>query len=252
MNIDNFWIYLPPDNPGDIGFGLFTKAHFTWLLILAVLIAVYVIIYKRGSERTRDNMRKCTALFLIFIELFKQSVNSLNGIPHGISLPLEICSLAEYTILIDACWPRLKITKQMLAFAFLPAAFMALIMPSSTIYPAISFYAIHQLVMHAAIIAYIIAGYKAREIKPFYGGIWLTALIIIIAIIPVYQIDVHYKQDYMYLVDPAENSVIQTVWKLSGGNGGLLYIIGLVILVLIVMHITYGIYKLVDLKNNGR
>jgi uncharacterized membrane protein len=56
----------------------------------------------------------------------------------------------------------------------------------------------------------------------------------------------------MYLVDPAENAVIQTVWNLSGGSGGLLYIIGLIVLVLIVMHITYGIYRLIDLKNNRR
>lgn len=248
MKFENFWDYIPPDGAGDTGFGLFTKAHFAWLLILAVLIAFFVIVYYQGGENRRDNMRKWTALFLIGIEILKQCVGSLNAIPPGTYLPMEMCSFAEYTILIDAMWPRGRTTKQMLAFAFLPAAIMALVMPSSTIYPAISFYAIHQLVMHAAIVAYIIARYKASEISPRYSGIWLTLLIINIIIIPIYLVDLHYDNNYMYLRGPAENAVIGMVYNLTGGHGGILYIFGLEILVAIVMHITYGIYRLIDLR----
>ena len=49
MIFDNFWGYLPPEGVDGIGFGLFTKAHFTWLLILAVLIAFFAadMIYSR-------------------------------------------------------------------------------------------------------------------------------------------------------------------------------------------------------------
>ena len=243
-----FWNYIDPDDPGDIGFGLFTKAHFTWLLVLAVLIAAITILYYRGDGKRRDNIRKCIALFLLFIEIFKQCLNSLNGIPHGIYLPLEICSFAEYTILIDAMWPDLRLTKQLLAFAFLPSALMALVMPSATIYPAISFYAIHQLTMHAGIVAYIIARYSAGEIRPRYSGIWLSILIALILSIPVYWINMLFGQNYIYLAGPAENSVINLVWNLSGASGGIPYIIGLTVLVAIVMHITYGIYCLFDLK----
>lgn len=248
MRIENFWDYIPPEGAGEPGFGLFTRAHFTWLLVLAVLIAFFVIVYYRGEENRRDNMRKWTALFLIGIEILKQCVGSLNAIPPGTYLPMEMCSFAEYTILIDAMWPRGRTTKQMLAFAFLPAAIMALVMPSSTIYPAISFYAIHQLVMHAAIVAYIIARYKASEISPRYSGIWLTLLIINFIIIPIYLVDVRYSNNYMYLRGHAENAIIKMIWDLTGGQGGILYIIGLEILVALVMHITYGIYRLIDLR----
>ena len=252
MIFDSFWGYLPPEGVDGIGFGLFTKAHFTWLLILAVLIAFFVIVYYRGGENRRDNMRKWTALFLIGIEILKQCVGSLNAIPPGTYLPMEMCSFAEYTILIDAMWPRGRTTKQMLAFAFLPAAIMALVMPSSTIYPAISFYAIHQLVMHAAIVAYIIARYKASEISPRYSGIWLTLLIINIIIIPVYTVDLHYNKNYMYLIGHSGNTIIKMIWNLTGEQRGLLYIMGLEILVAIAMHITYGIYRLIGLRKGKR
>ena len=248
MDWNQFWRFIDPDAPGDNGFGLFTKAHFIWLLVLAVLIAAIVILYDKGDEKRRDNIRKCIALFLLFIEIFKQCLNSLNGIPHGIQLPLEICSLAEYAIIIDAMWPDLRLTKQMLAFAFLPAALMALVMPPAAIYPAISFYAIHQLIMHAGIVAYIIARYTADEIRPRYSGIWMSILILLILIIPVYRINLHFGQNYMYLAGPAENSVIKLVWNLSGASGGIPYIIGLTVMTAIVMHITYGIYLLFDLR----
>jgi len=252
MDSSNFWQYIGHNETSDNGFGLFTKAHFTWLLVLAILITAFVYFYYKGSERRRDNMRKCMALSLICIEIFKQCVDSLNGLPAGIYLPLEICSFAEYTILIDALWPRLGVTKQLLAYAFLPAAFIALVMPSATTYPAISFYAMHQLIMHAAIMAYILARFKAGEICPSYRGVWITVLIIGGIMIPVYRLNVIFDQNYMFTADPGNNIILKAVWNLSGANGGLPYVISLTIVVTIVMHITYGLYMLIVGRSRNR
>lgn len=252
MGSSNFWQYIGHNETSDNGFGLFTKAHFTWLLVLAVLIAAFVFFYYKGSERRRDNMRKCTALFLICIEIFKQCVDSLNGLPAGVYLPLEICSFAEYAIMIDALWPRLGVTKQLLAFAFLPAAFIALVMPSATMYPAISFYAMHQLIMHAGIMAYGLARFRAGEIHPVYKGVWISVLIIGGIMIPVYRLNVMFDQNYMFTADPDNNIILRAIWNLSGAKGGLPYVISLTIMVTIVMHITYGLYRLIGLRGKKK
>lgn len=244
----DFWGYIPYDEQSINAMGMFTKMHFLWLLLLAVLTAIYVIAYDKGGDKRRDNMRKWMALFLILTELFKQCVNSFNDIPAGLYLPLEICTLAEYTILFDALWPNSRLTKHLLAFAFMPSAFMTLIMPGASNYPVMSFYLIHQLLMHAGIVAYIAAEFKAGELRPKYRGIWISILIITILIQPIIRINTIFGRNYMFLVDPAGNSVIELVYKLSGSSGGFPYIVGLEILVLIVMHITYGIYRLFELK----
>ncbi len=69
------------------------------------------------------------ALFLIFFEIFKQCVVGLTGAPALVTMPLELCSFAEYTILADAMWPKNRILKQLLVFAFLPARFHGTFIP---------------------------------------------------------------------------------------------------------------------------
>ncbi len=251
MDWNYFWLYLDELKAlGVEGFGLFSKDHFIWLGAILIGTIIYTAGYKKCGEKGRDNMRKFMAIFLLFIEIFKQCVNAFRGIPDGIYLPLEICSLAEYTILFDAFWPDKKPFKDLMAFAFLPAAFMALVMPTASVYPAISFYAFHQLLMHAGIIAYIVARYVAGEIKPRYIGIWVAVLLINIAIIPVYYINSVMGQNYMFLIKPDGNPVFEVVWNIFGGNGGLLYVLGLEVLVIIVMHIMYGIYRLLGIRKS--
>ena len=249
MRWDDFWIFLGGgDDPyaAGIGFGLFTKAHLIWLGVILAGILAYTLTYCFCGERVRDNMRKGLAVFLIFFEIFKQCVLSFKGAPDGMFLPLEICSLAEYTILIDALWPGSRLTKQLLAFGFLPAAFMALMMPTAAAYPAVSFFAIHQMVMHGLIVAYIVAGLAADEIRPVYIGLWASVVTLGILILPVYYVNYHFGKNYMYLMDPEKTPPMQQIYDVLGGNGGLLYVIGLVVLVAVVMHIMFGIYVFLD------
>ena len=242
MVLNQFWIFVPSDGSGSEGFSLFSITHIIWLVVLFLGIALYTIAYRNSDEKTRDNMRKIMALFLLLYELAKQSVNSFLEIPNGIYLPFEICSLAEYCIMLDALWPGSQLRKQLMAYGFLPAAFMALMMPTVTLYPPISFYTIHQFVMHAGIVAYIVAQYSAGEIQLKYKGIWQSIFVLSILIIPVYYINYITHQNYMYLMHFDGNPVIEMFWNLSGGRGGLLYVLALVLMVAIVMHIMYGIF----------
>ena len=242
MTLNQFWIFVSPHEDPTGGFSLFSKPHIIWLIVLAALIFVYSITYYICEERGRNNLRKGLALFLILYEISKQCVNSFLEVPSGMYLPVEICSMAEYTILIDALWPRTRALKQVMAFGFLPAAFMALMMPTVTYYPPISFYAIHQFVMHALIIAYIVARYAADEIRPKYSGIWISVLILNFIIIPIYYLNGIVGQNFMYLKHHDGNVVMEFIWNITGGNGGIIYVIGLEVLVILVMHIMYGIF----------
>ena len=253
MDFSDFWKYVSDEEAlAGTGFGLFSVAHFIWLAVLFTAVAICSVLYLRGGDKRRDNMRKCLALALVFIELIKQCVNSFSHVPYGFYLPLEICSLAEFAILLDSMWPNGAIRKQVLAFAFLPAAFMALIMPTASIYPAISFYAMHQLIMHAGIMAYGLARFRAGEIHPVYKGVWISVLIIGGIMIPVYRLNTIFNQNYMFVSDPGNNSILRAIWNLSGANGGLPYVISLTIVVTIVMHITYGLYMLIGLRGENR
>ncbi|MBO4579154.1 MAG: YwaF family protein [Clostridiales bacterium] len=242
-----FWAYIDTLYAHGIkGYGLFSVYHILWLFFLLAITVVYTFIYLRGGNKRRDDLRKILALFLIFFEIFKICVMALTGAPLAENLPLEVCSFAEYVILINAIWPQSRIFNQLLVLEFLPAAVIALLVPTSAGYPALNFYAIHQMLMHGAIVTYIVARYAAGEIKPRYIGIWQTAIALICVIIPIYLIDITFDKGFMFLRYHYDNPVLKMLWNVSGGTGGMPYIIALTVFVIIMIHFCFLVYVIID------
>lgn len=255
MTQNTFWLHKSDyTRLGGKGFSYFSLPHLIWLAVLFAAIALFVFVYRRGSADRRGGMRKGAALFLILSEIGKLCVIALTGAPVVNNLPLHICSFAEYTILIDALWPENRFFKPLLCYAFLPAAFMALLFPTTTAYAPISFYSIHHFVLHAGIVAYILARYAAGEIRLDYKGVWITFLSFCVLVVPLYFIDAAFDVNFVFLMDHKDNPALKFVWDLSGGTGGISYILGLGVLGLVVLHVMYGIFAAVKAfgKNSRR
>ncbi|MBR3144828.1 MAG: YwaF family protein [Clostridia bacterium] len=228
------------------GFSCFSLPHLVWLAVLLIGIALLTRFYIKLKSEQRNNLRKSLALFLILSEIAKQCFVGLTGDTVSNHLPLHICSFAEYTILIDALWPDNRFSKSLLCYAFLPSAFMALIFPNATAYPPLSFYTIHHFILHACIVAYIIARYSAGEIRICYKGVWSTFLAIGALSIPIYFIDKAFDVNFIFLMNHSNNPALMFIWNISGGTGGISYIIGLGVLVLITIHLTFGIFVAIE------
>ena len=235
---------------GGKGFSFFSLPHLIWLAVLFAGILLFACLYRKFQTGQRNSVRKGVALFLILFEIAKQCIVGLTGASASTHLPLHICSFAEYAILIDALWPENRFFKPLLCYAFLPSALIALLFPNATFYHPLSFYAIHLFVMHAGIVAYIMARYSSGEIRLDYKGVWVTFLAISVLIIPIYYIDAVFDENFVFLMDHGENPALKLIWNLSGKTGGISYIIGLGVLVLIVFHVTYGIF--VGVQKLGR
>ena len=63
--------------------------------------------------------------------------------------------------------------------------------------------------------------------------------------IPLYFIDRAFDVNYVFLMDHDNNPALKLIWDLSGGTGGIFYILGLGVLGLIVLHVMYGIFAAV-------
>ena len=227
---------------GGKGFSYFSLPHLIWLAILFAGIVLFTCVYRKLPGARREGLRKGAALFLILSEIAKQCVVGLTGAPVTIYLPLHICSFAEYAILIDALWPENRFFKPILCYAFLPSAFMAMLFPTATAYHPISFYAMHHFAMHSCIVAYILARYASGEIAIGYKGVWAAFFAICVLVIPIYFIDEAFGMNFVFLMGHGNNPALKLIWDLSGGTGGISYIMGLGVLVLIVLHVTYGIF----------
>ena len=231
----------------EVGFGTFSAAHFLWIAVMAAGIAANAVAYRCGDSRRRDTIRKALAFFIILFEIFKQCVMALTGVPVADFLPLELCSFGEYALLADAMWPDGRFLRQPLLYLFLPAAIMALALPTVAVYPAINFYTIHQFVLHAVIAAYVIARYSAGELRPTYAGIWTSVAKLLPLVAAVYWIDVSFGKSFMFLTDPYGNPIFDLLWGLAGGRGGLAYVGLLIVFIVIVLHVVYAIFRLIGM-----
>ncbi len=243
MSWEIFWAHKDKlAELGVKGFSNFSLPHLLWILFCAASIACFAVCYCRGGARRRANMRSGMALFLILSEIAKQCVVDLTGVPGAGLLPLHICSFAEYAALIDALWPDNRFFKQLMAFAFLPAALIAILFPTVTVYPPLSFYAVHMFLMHGGIAAYIAARLAAGEIRPRYAGLWLTMLATAVLAGLIYPINLAFQTNFMFLMSHSNNPALKLIWNLSGGVGGFSYIMGLATLVILVCHVFYAVY----------
>ena len=242
-----FWMHKDAYNAiGGKGFDCFSLPHLLWLAGLFAGIILFACFYRKLKPEQRNSVRKGIGLFLILFEIAKQCLVALTGAPPAVHLPLHICSFAEYAILIDALWPENRFFKPLLCYAFLPAAFMALLFPTATAYHPLSAYAIHFFIMHSSIVAYIIARYAADEMRINYKGVWITLLAIGVLSVPIYFIDTTFNENFVFLIHHSENPALKLIWDLSGGTGGISYLIGLAVLVLIVLHVVYGIFAIIE------
>ena len=147
-------------------------------------------------------------------------------------------------MLADAMWPKNRFLRQPFLYLFLPAALLALLLPTVVVYPAISFYTLHQFVMHTVIVAYIIARCAAGKFRATYPGIWTSVGKFLPVVALIYWIDLHFDKSYMFLADPYGNPVLEFVWRVTGNKGGLPYIGGLLLLFIVLIHVLHLIYVL--------
>ena len=241
--MEHFWTH--PDNIAEgLGFGQFSLTHILYILLSVLLIAFIIRRYKSADDDSRLMIRKAIAVSLLTLEAVKMIVMCVTEVKASNNLPLEICSFAEYTIVLDAFLKDNKVLRKILLYLFLPAAIMSLIFPTTHIIPAFSFFALHQFIFHALIAAYALMRFAAKEVEMDYQGVWKSILAISIIAAFVYVIDYVFNRNFMFLMDTYNNFMLNIIWNLTGG--GVMYDLGLVCFSIIVVHIFYFIFAAIN------
>lgn len=227
-----------------LGYGLFTKGHF-FLLGLSLLIIIFIIKkYLHSNNDNRLKTRRFIGIFLIMIDIIKMIIMIIQPVDATNYLPLEICSFAAYSIVLDSIYKDNKFFSEMLLLLFLPAAIVALLVPTTIKLPIFNFFTIHQFIYHLLIIAYVLMRYLNKEINITYKGLLKSILKTIILASIIYCIDLLFNKNYMFLINSAGNPALDIFYNLA--NGGRLYTIYLILFVIFVLHLFFIIFKGID------
>lgn len=227
------------------GYGQFTFAHFIWIAISILSVISTSIIYYNSNPDIKMNIRIAIAFTLIIIDIIKMIAMYLGKVKVSENLPLEICSFAAYSIVFDCLLPDNNIFPAMLLILFLPAAFMAILFPTTSVLPNMNFYVIHQFLYHSLIIAYVIMRFVSKEIVVDYSDVLRCVFFSTILVSVMYIVDITFKRNFMFLTSTYDNPLLNIIWNKTGG--GFKYTIYLYLFCAVCLHIFYLFFKVIQL-----
>ena len=228
-----------------IGFKTFSAGHLVWLLCIALFCWLSGRLYIRLDPRGKDRMRKTCGLFIVILEYAKVIVLGLSQVDMREFVPLHLCSAAGLAVLIYALWPRGKWLGQIFAYAFMPAAILAVVFPSSTMYPWLNFYCIHTFVFHALIMAVFVWLFMDGAVIPDYKGLWGSLLFMALFAVPTYFLDGFFHVNYMFIGTRSDVGILAAMWDaVVHSYGRPAFVLVMAVIMTAVLHIFFGVYSL--------
>ncbi len=221
----------------ELGFGLFSAAHFAWLILSAAGIAAVSICYKKAPAAARRRTRIAIASLILCIELVKTAFLVCMGEYDIGRLPLHLCGLTVYLEFVHSLRnrPADGVFSQFL-FAFcMPGAVFALIFPDWVGYPLFSFMTFAGFLLHMLVVLYVVMQLCRGDIVPSLRKLPACALIMLLICVPVFFFDRLTGTNYMFLNYPSPGSPLE--WFSFLGRPG--YLLGYIPLALLTWAFLY-------------
>lgn len=131
------------------GMGMFSPGHIFWILIF--LLILYLVKLHRSEQKKLSSL---IAILIVADEILKHVSAALTGQWSWSLLPLHICSLSIFAVILHRMAGRRIIAEYLYAVS-LPTALMALAFPEwASVLPFCSFMSIHSFTIHILIALY--------------------------------------------------------------------------------------------------
>ena len=231
------------------GFSHFSLLHLGWLAVFLVSAVIGSLLYRRLTPPRRKTARFILAGLIVADELFKMVCLFIGGNYTLNYLPLHLCSI---NILLIA-WHTVKPSKTLDNFLYavcIPAALIALIVPSWTKLPFGNFMHIHSFTVHILLALYPIFLTVGGDIRPDPKKIPKCFLFLLCAAVLVYGINLLLDTNFMFLMEADEGNPL---WYFEQWFGN--HLIGIpvfLIPIFIVMYLPWFIADRVSRKKKAQ
>ncbi len=168
--------------PPEMGFSLFSAGHLIWLAAIALVTVMTALLYRKSSDKTRFIIRLVISLLLLIDEAVKQILLFATGQFSWDYLPLHLCSINIFIVLIHVITCSRYVAEALFALC-LPAAAAALLFCSWTMLPLCNLMVIHSFTVHALLFMYpvlLLAGGLRPDARRLVRIIPFLAIVLII------------------------------------------------------------------------
>lgn len=250
-----FWTY-ETKLPSSVRWNLFGREHIIWLVLLtgstiAILWSHGQYLKKRsktshhGKSLTGKTFASPLFNLMAFLSLSWQIAQAVYRIVLGVygidTLPLHICSMASYLVFLYAL-TNWKWLGEILYFPLLPGAFLAILFPDWTMYPAFSFMSIAGFLVHWSIDMTVLLALQDGRLRPSVHRIWSPMLFLTIYAVILIPFDHRFQVNYGFLNVPSPGSPLIAIANVFGSGAG--YYVGYAMIVAACMAVAYLIVYL--------
>lgn len=211
------------------GFQLFDWYHVSWLVFTILFIVIMFHYYSKSNHSQRKKIRIIWALAIALLEVIKNMVLFSQDIFWYGSLPLHLCGMGIFIVLIHAFTNR-GFMDMLLYCLTMPGALMALLTPDWTFVSAFNYLHFHSFLFHVLLFAYPVIMLLAKELRLALRNIWQPITFLCLVVPPLYNINKIWGTNFMFVNRPPAGTPLMLLEQFTGEQYYILGFIGLVIL----------------------
>ncbi len=249
--MEYFW-RQQDDIPAGMGYPLFGAAHLLSVGITLIVVAVLVLVISKQEDARQRRFLKTLPLFMVFMEICKDSfLVAVHRFGIGY-LPLHICSIGIFIFLLREWlpWEWAKEVFGEIAFIIImPASIAALLFADWTVYyPVLNFMNLYSYVWHGLLILYPVLLKVRGDIRPSIRNIRYVLIFLCVVVPPIYLFDKRFGCNYFFVNWPVAGSPLEFMASFMGNPGYLLGYAGLTVAVILAMYLGIGIWEKTSCK----
>lgn len=244
-NISEFW-YTESTMSRTYGydytvFNLFDRTHITWLVICLVFTVGISLLYRKVGAKGRRRLEVSIAMVALFLEVSRMIEEVLTDQWRVTSWPLQLCSISAFICAWYGIHPN-RLAGNLLYALSMPGAALALISPSWTMLPVLSFNHLNSAIAHIVIFSYPIMLIAGGKFKPELKELPKVMVILAAMCLIVTPINEGYNTNFFF-IGYAYGNPISTIC--AGIFGEDFFVVGYAILLVIVEAALYVPFEII-------
>lgn len=215
-----------------LGFSLFSGTHLVWLGIFLAVTVLWCVLYGKMANRRR--WQRVIAWLLVADELFKIAILTYSEQYTAEYLPLHLCSINIFMILLHSYKP-MPIIDNFLYTVCIPGALAALLFPTWTSLPVVNGMHLHSFTVHILLAMYPIVLTVNGDIKPDIRKLPKSLGLLLLMAIPIYGVNLLLDTNFMFLMSADPGNPLYLFEQMWGNH-----LLGFPVIIAGVLLVMYG------------
>ena len=186
--------------PDGLGFRSFDMTHIGWLCALVAVVLLNCLLVRKLTEHQVGIWKKIVAFLILLDEVFKVCMLVLGGNYSVSYLPLHLCSINIFVILLHAFKPT-KLVDNFLYTVCIPGALAALLFPTWTELPVGNFMHLHSFTVHILLAMYPLVLAISGKLKITWRMIPKCLGLLLLMAVPIYLVNMLLDTNFMFLME---------------------------------------------------